>query len=75
MNKADLSGIISSPKKPNIMEFHFVLTEEIDAGIMYSAMQKTIKRYPYFAFRIIKTENGYDKVENPLPIVVKDSLA
>ena len=68
MNKADLSGIISSPKKPNIMQFLFTLTEEVDCGIIYDAMQKTIKRYPYFAFRIVKAEKGYDKIENPLPI-------
>lgn len=43
MNKADLSGIISSPKKPNIMQFLFTLTEEVDCGIIYDAMQKTIK--------------------------------
>ena len=35
MNKADLSGIISSPKKPNIMQFLFTLTEEVDCGIIY----------------------------------------
>ena len=75
MNKADLSGIISSPRKPNIMQFLFTLTDEVDCGVMYSAMQKTIKRYPYFAFRIIRTENGYDKIENQLPIVVKDSFS
>lgn len=75
MNKADLSGIVSSPKKPNIMQFLFTLTEEIDCGIMYDAMQRTIKRYPYFAFRIIRTENGYDKIENQLPIIVKDSFS
>ena len=38
MNKADLAGIISSPKKPNIMQFQFVLTEEIDCKQMYAAM-------------------------------------
>ena len=75
MNKADLSGIISSPKKPNIMQFLFTLTEEVDCGIIYDAMQKTIKRYPYFAFRIVKAEKGYDKIENPLPIIVKDSFS
>ena len=75
MNKADLSGIISSPRKPNIMQFLFTLTDEVDCGVMYNAMQKTIKRYPYFAFRIIRTENGYDKIENQLPIVVKDSFS
>ena len=75
MNKADLSGIISSPRKPNIMQFLFTLTDEIDCGLMDHAMQKTIKRYPYFAFRIIRTEKGYDKIENQLPIVVKDSFS
>ncbi len=40
MNKADLSGIISSPRKPNIMQFLFTLTDEIDCGIMDHAMQK-----------------------------------
>lgn len=75
MNKADLSGIISSPRKPNIMEFLFTLTEEVDCGLMADAMQKTIRRYPYFAFRIVKTDSGYDKIENPLPIVVKDSFS
>lgn len=75
MNKADLSGIISSPQKPNIMQFLFTLTEEIDCGLMFDAMQKTIRRYPYFAFRIIRTESGFDKIENSLPIVVKDSFS
>ena len=75
MNKADLSGIISSPRKPNIMQFLFTLTDVVDCGIMDHAMQKTIKRYPYFAFRIVRTENGYDKIENQLPIVVKDSFS
>lgn len=75
MNKADLPGIISSPKKPNIMQFLFTLKEEIDCKVMYEAMQKTIKRYPYFAFRIVRTENGYDKIENQLPIIVKDSFS
>ena len=60
MNKADLPGIISSPRKPNIMQFLFTLKDEIDCSVMYDAMQKTIKRYPYFAFRIIRTENGID---------------
>ena len=75
MNKADLSGIISSPRKPNIIQFLFTLTDVVDCGIMDHAMQKTIKRYPYFAFRIVRTENGYDKIENQLPIVVKDSFS
>lgn len=75
MNKADLPGIISSPRKPNIMQFLFTLTEEIDCSVMYDAMQKTIKRYPYFAFRIVRTETGYDKIENRLPITVKDSFS
>ena len=75
MNKADLPGIISSPNKPNIMQFLFTLTDEVDPSIMYDAMQKTIKRYPYFAFRIVRTETGFDKIENPLPIVVKDSFS
>ena len=75
MNKADLPGIISSPKKPNIMQFLFTLKDEIDCSVMYDAMQKTIKRYPYFAFRIVRTENGYDKTENQLPIIVKDSFS
>ena len=75
MNKADLPGIISSPKKPNIMQFLFTLKDEIDCSVMYAAMQKTIKRYPYFAFRIVRTENGYDKIENQLPIIVKDSFS
>ena len=75
MNKADLPGIISSPKKPNIMQFLFTLKDEIDCSVMYDAMQKTIKRYPYFAFRIVRTENGYDKIENQLPIIVKDSFS
>ena len=75
MNKADLPGIISTPKKPNIMQFLFTLKDEIDCSVMYDAMQKTIKRYPYFAFRIVRTENGYDKIENQLPITVKDSFS
>ena len=75
MNKADIPGIISSPGKPNIMQFLFALKDEIDCSVMYDAMQKTIKRYPYFAFRIIRTETGYDKIENPLPIIVKDSFS
>ena len=75
MNKADLSGIISSPKKPNIMEFLFILKEDIDRDIMDRAMQRTIKRYPYFAFQIIRNENGYDKIENDRPVVVKDSFS
>ena len=75
MNKADLPGIISSPRKPNIMQFLFTLKDEIDCSVMYNAMQKTIKRYPYFAFRIVRTETGYDKIENQLPIIVKDSFS
>lgn len=75
MNKADLSGIISSPRKPNIMQFLFTLKDDIDCSVMYDAMQKTIKRYPYFAFRIIRTEAGYDKIENQLPIIVTDSFS
>ena len=75
MNKADLPGIISSPRKPNIMQFLFTLKDEIDCSVMYDAMQKTIKRYPYFAFRIIRTETGFDKIENQLPIIVKDSFS
>lgn len=75
MNKADLPGIISSPKKPNIMQFLFTLKDEIDCSVMYDAMQRTIKRYPYFAFRIIRTETGFDKIENTLPIIVKDSFS
>lgn len=75
MNKADLPGIISSPRKPNIMQFLFTLKDEIDCSVMYEAMQRTIKRYPYFAFRIVRTETGFDKVENPLPIIVKGSFS
>ena len=41
---------------------------------MHSAMQKALRRYPYFVFRIIKTDSGYDKVENQLPVVVMDSF-
>lgn len=75
MHKADLPGIISSPTKPNIMQFLFTLKDEIDCSVMYAAMQKTIKRYPYFAFRIVRAETGYDKIENPLPIMVMDSFS
>ena len=62
MNRADLPGIISSPRKPNIMQFLFTLSDEIDQSVMDHAMQKTIKRYPYFAFRIVKTEAGFDEL-------------
>jgi len=75
MNKADLPGIISSPRKPNIIQFLFTLKDEIDCSVMYDAMQRAIKRYPYFAFRIVRTETGFDKVENPLPIIVKGSFS
>ena len=75
MNKADLPGIISSPRKPNIIQFLFTLKDEIDCSVMYDAMQRVIKRYPYFAFRIVRTETGFDKIENPLPIIVKDSFS
>lgn len=70
MNKLDMAGIISNTQKPNIMQFLFELSEDIDREAMERALNRTIRRYPYFSFRFVKTEQGYDKVENNLPLPV-----
>lgn len=49
MNKADLSGIVSSSRKPNMMQFLFKLTEEIDCEVMHNAMQKALRRLLFTA--------------------------
>ena len=53
----------------------FTLKEDIDRGIMEKAMQRCMKRYPYFSFRMIQTDTGLDMVENPLPVTVGDSIS
>ena len=58
-----------------MMDFLFTLKEDIDLGIMEKAMQRCMKRYPYFSFRMIQTDTGLDMVENPLPVTVGDSIS
>lgn len=55
MNKADLPGIISSPKKPNIMQFLFTLKDEIslsghDTGGGISGVLQRNRQQPFDAF-------------------------
>ena len=58
MNKADLSGIISSPRKPNIMQFLFTLTEEIDCGLMVDAIEEGLNE------RKLNKENNVEEPED-----------
>lgn len=74
MNDSDVISIISNLQRPNVMQLLFTMKDAVDREVLDMALQRTIKRYPYFSFRLVKTENGIEKVENPLPIVVLDSV-
>ena len=74
MNKADLIGLVAQAQKPEVMKFLISLKDEIDRDIFNGAVQKTMKRYPYYCFRIVPLNGNFDKVENPLPVVLFDSL-
>lgn len=74
MNKADLLGLVAQAQKPEVMRFLVTLNDEIDRDVFYRAIQRCMKRYPYFCFRIVPLDGNFDKVENPLPVVLFDSL-
>ncbi len=46
----------------------------IDPEILRSAVDMTMKRYPYFCVELQKKEDGYYFVENHRPVVITDSL-
>lgn len=73
MNKGDLIGILRQANRPSNMTILFTLKDEIDRKTMEEAMEETMKRYPYFRFRIVKNGSDYDMAENPEPIVIFDS--
>ncbi len=73
MYKGDLIGILRQARRPSNMTILFTLKDEIDRKTMEEAMEETMKRYPYFRFRIVKNGSDYDMVENPDPIVIFDS--
>ena len=70
MNRADLPGIINYANKPKYFRLMVDMNEDIDRDILCRALLKTMPRYPYFAFRIVRTKTGYDKIENSLPVPV-----
>ena len=74
MNDSDVISIISNQQRPNVMQLLFTRKDAVDREVLDMALQRTIKRYPYFSFRLVKTENGFEKVDNPLPMVVLDSV-
>ena len=56
----------------HVMRMTIKLKEEIDAVILYDAVQSASERYPYFCIKAVRRDEDYDIVHNDLSIIVKN---
>lgn len=54
----------------NVFRIIICMKEEVQGEVLQYAVNRAIKRYPYFAIKVEKHETGYDIVKNEKPIVV-----
>ncbi len=57
------------------MRYRFRMKEPVDGDILYSAMQKAMKRYPYLKKRIAVKDGTYVLEDNPLPVPVFETVS
>ena len=59
---------ICSEKMPFSIRIEVELKHDIDGGILDEAVNTAIKRYPYFAVRLVKKDGDITAVPNDLPV-------
>lgn len=52
------------------MRYRFLMKEPVDGDILERAMQKTMKRYPYLAKKVVIRDGAFVLEDNPLPVPV-----
>ena len=70
-NYFDPMFYIPSDKMQFTIRIKCNLKETVDAEILDKALQKSIKRYPYFLIRVKQQDECYISVPNDLPVVLK----
>ncbi len=72
---AGIRTLYSTTKEcPNVIRFRIKLKDKVDPEIFHSAVETTMKRYPYFLVELKNKGGQYYYVENPRPVVISDSL-
>lgn len=72
---AGIRTLYSTTKEcSNVIRLRIKMNSKIDPEIFHSAVDTTMKRYPYFLVELKRREGQYYYVENPRPVVVSDSL-
>lgn len=70
MNYYDPMFYICSEKMPFGIRINVELEYEIDGGILEYAVNTAIRRYPYFAVRLVKSDGNIVTEKNDLPVKV-----
>ncbi len=74
MEQSIFSGIrplYSSLKgSPNEMEFRIRMRDFIDPSVLRSAVDTTMKRYPYFCVELLKKNDQYVFIDNARPVTI-----
>lgn len=68
-NYYDPQFYISTEEMPFNIRIKTDLVEDVEPEILKSALEKTMKRYPYFKLRVVIDGEEYITVPNELPIV------
>ncbi len=61
---------VVSDKMPFTIRVEIKLKHSIDGDVMQEAVNRSIKRYPYFAMKVVREGEEYKTEENTLPLIV-----
>ena len=64
---------ISTPEHPNTMGALVILKEEVDGDILRDVIGRLKERFPYYYVKVTNTENDLKTIDNPLPMIVRNS--
>ena len=64
----------SNRENPNEIRIRIRMRDLIDPAVLRTAVDTTMKRYPYFCVELQKKDGQYVFAENPRPVVISDSL-
>ncbi len=70
MKYYDPNFYICSDEMPFTVKLRCILKDAVDGAVLYDAAQTAIRRYPYYAIRVVRSGEEYLTEPNPLPIAV-----
>jgi hypothetical protein len=65
---------MSSKEHPHSIRIRIRMRDLIDPEVLRSAVDTTMRRYPYFCVELRKIDGQYVFVDNPRPVVITHSL-